>query len=113
MRGLDWTLGLIPVLLIVVFVLLNSVRILRDYERAVIFRFGRQSPAIINPGGDGSGPGLILLIPFVDKMVKGAGERGTPQDPDTFAGAYSQSRETMDQLGVAAQIEYRSRLARL
>ncbi len=70
MRGLDWTLGLIPVLLIAFFVLLNSVRILREYERAVIFRFGRQSPAIINPGGDGTGPGLILLIPFVDKMVK-------------------------------------------
>ena len=70
MRGLDWTLGLIPVVLIALFVLLNAVRILRDYERAVIFRFGRQSPAIINPGGDGSGPGLLLLIPFVDKMVK-------------------------------------------
>jgi regulator of protease activity HflC (stomatin/prohibitin superfamily) len=67
---LDWTLGLIPVLVIALFVLLNSVRILREYERAVIFRFGRQSPAIFNPGGDGSGPGLLLLIPFVDKMVK-------------------------------------------
>jgi regulator of protease activity HflC (stomatin/prohibitin superfamily) len=67
---LDWTLGLIPVFVIALFVLLNSVRILRDYERAVIFRFGRQSPAIINPGGDGNGPGLLLLIPFVDKMVK-------------------------------------------
>jgi len=58
MRGLDWTLGLIPVVVIALFVLLNAVRILRDYERAVIFRFGRQSPAIINPGGDGNGPGL-------------------------------------------------------
>jgi regulator of protease activity HflC (stomatin/prohibitin superfamily) len=67
---LDWTLGLIPVFVIALFVLLNSVRILREYERAVIFRFGRQSPAIFNPGGDGSGPGLLLLIPFVDKMVK-------------------------------------------
>jgi regulator of protease activity HflC (stomatin/prohibitin superfamily) len=70
MAGLDWTLGLIPVIVIIFFVLLNSVRILREYERAVIFRFGRQSRAIVNPGGDGSGPGLILLIPFVDKMVK-------------------------------------------
>src|SRR5262249_8962826 len=67
---LEWTLGLIPVVLIALFVLLNSVRILREYERAVIFRFGRQAGAIVNPGGDGSGPGLILLIPFVDKMVK-------------------------------------------
>src|SRR6202162_6024548 len=70
MRGLDWTLGLIPVVIIAFFVLLNSVRILREYERAVIFRFGRQSPAIINPGGDGTGPGPILPITFVDKMVK-------------------------------------------
>ena len=70
MLGLDWTLGLIPVVVIAFFVLLNAVRILREYERAVIFRFGRQAPAIINPGGDGSGPGLLLLIPFVDKMVK-------------------------------------------
>jgi regulator of protease activity HflC (stomatin/prohibitin superfamily) len=67
---LDWTLGLIPVFVIALFVLLNAVRILREYERAVIFRFGRQSPAIVNPGGDGNGPGLLLLIPFVDKMVK-------------------------------------------
>ena len=26
--------------------------------------------SIFNPGGDGSGPGLVLLIPFIDKMVK-------------------------------------------
>ena len=70
MLGFDWTLGLIPVVIIALFVVLNAVRILRESERAVIFRFGRQSRAIINPGGDGTGPGLILLIPFVDKMVK-------------------------------------------
>src|SRR3970040_1296690 len=70
MRGLDWTLGLIPVVVIALFVLLNAVRILREYARALFSPLGRQSPAIINPGGDGSGPGLLLLIPFVDKMVK-------------------------------------------
>src|SRR5215831_201689 len=67
---LEWTLGLIPLIIIALFVLLNSVRILREYERAVIFRFGRQAAAIVTPGVDGSGPGLILLIPFVDKMVE-------------------------------------------
>ena len=67
---LEWTLGLIPLIIIALFVLLNSVRILREYERAVIFRFGRQAGAVVNPGGDGNGPGLVLLIPFVDKMVK-------------------------------------------
>ena len=62
--------GIVPVLLIAFFVILSSVRILREYERGVIFRFGRRANAVFNPGGDGSGPGLILLIPFVDKMVK-------------------------------------------
>src|SRR5206468_10964185 len=53
-----------------VFVLVYSVRIQREYERAVIFRFGRRANTVSNPGGDGSGPGLVLLIPFIDKMVK-------------------------------------------
>jgi len=39
-----------------------SVRILREYERAVVFRLGR----VI----DQKGPGLILLIPIVDRMVR-------------------------------------------
>src|SRR5215470_13135856 len=67
---LEWTLGLIPVVIIAFFVLLNAVRILREYERGVIFRFGRRAQAVFNPGGDGSGPGLVLLVPFIDKMVK-------------------------------------------
>jgi regulator of protease activity HflC (stomatin/prohibitin superfamily) len=70
MLGYDWTLGLIPVAIIAFFIVLNAVRILREYERAVIFRFGRQARAVVNPGGDGTGPGLLLLIPLVDKMVK-------------------------------------------
>ncbi|MEP6846290.1 MAG: SPFH domain-containing protein, partial [Panacibacter sp.] len=60
----------LPVTFIVVFVfvlmiLFNSIRILREYERAVIFRLGRLI------GGNGvKGPGLILLIPVIDRMVK-------------------------------------------
>ena len=50
-------------LLLVIVVLAGaSVRVLREYERAVIFRLGR----LIGPRG----PGLIFLIPFVDRMVK-------------------------------------------
>ena len=53
--------------IIVVFLLLyilgSAIRILKEYERAVIFRLGRLLIA-------GKGPGLILLIPIVDKMVK-------------------------------------------
>jgi regulator of protease activity HflC (stomatin/prohibitin superfamily) len=65
--------GVFPMLLIIVlilYVLASSVRILREYERAVIFRLGRLSKAIVNVGGDGNGPGLILLIPLIDRMVK-------------------------------------------
>jgi len=49
-------------ILIVILILASAVRVLREYERAVVFRLGR----VIG----GKGPGLILLIPFVDKMVK-------------------------------------------
>ena len=70
MSGFEMLFGIVPVLVIVIFVIGSSVRILREYERAVIFRFGRRASAVLNPGGDGSGPGLVLLIPFVDKMVK-------------------------------------------
>ena len=70
MGGFEMSIGLILVLIVGVFVIGSSVRILREYERGVIFRFGRRASAVLNPGGDGSGPGLVLLLPFVDKMVK-------------------------------------------
>jgi regulator of protease activity HflC (stomatin/prohibitin superfamily) len=70
MEGIGLIFAIVPVAVIVLFIIGSSVRILREYERGVIFRFGRRANAIFNPGGDGSGPGLVLLIPFVDKMVK-------------------------------------------
>lgn len=48
--------------LVVVGFLVASVKVLNEYERAVIFRLGRIIGA--------KGPGLIILIPFVDKMVR-------------------------------------------
>jgi len=63
----------IPMIFIIiaaVYVLATSARILREYERAVIFRLGRVAKAIINIGGEGNGPGLIILIPLLDRMVK-------------------------------------------
>lgn len=57
---------LIFIIVLIVVVLFSSVKILSEYERAVIFRLGRVSQALIG----GSGPGLILIIPFIDKMVK-------------------------------------------
>src|ERR1043165_8811341 len=50
-------------LLIVGFIIVpQCLRILREYERGVIFRLGKLLGA--------KGPGVILLIPIVDKMVK-------------------------------------------
>ena len=43
--------------------LASSVRVLREYQRGVVFRLGRLL-------GDPKGPGLFLLIPIVDRMVQ-------------------------------------------
>jgi len=54
---------LIVFLIVIFFIFLSSaIKILNEYERGVIFRLGR----IIAT----KGPGLIILIPFVDKMVR-------------------------------------------
>jgi regulator of protease activity HflC (stomatin/prohibitin superfamily) len=53
-------------IIVIVILLLNGVRVLREYERGVIFRLGRVTTALIG----GHGPGLIILLPFIDKMVK-------------------------------------------
>src|SRR6476661_4851716 len=55
-------IAVVVVLAILLVVLASAVRILREYERGVIFRLGRLIAQ--------KGPGLILLIPFVDRMVK-------------------------------------------
>src|SRR5690242_2354658 len=54
--------SLIVVIVLVAIFLPQALRILREYERGVIFRLGKLLGA--------KGPGLIVLIPIVDKMVK-------------------------------------------
>lgn len=49
-------------IILLVFFLASAIRILNEYERGVVFRLGRVIGA--------KGPGLIILIPVVDKMVK-------------------------------------------
>ena len=53
---------IIAILVLTVFFLSAAIRILNEYERGVIFRLGRVIKA--------KGPGLIILIPIIDKMVK-------------------------------------------
>ncbi|MFW6276548.1 MAG: SPFH domain-containing protein, partial [Bacteroidota bacterium] len=53
------------VIVLVVFgimLITSALKITREYERAVIFRLGRFVGS--------KGPGLIILVPFIDKMVK-------------------------------------------
>jgi regulator of protease activity HflC (stomatin/prohibitin superfamily) len=53
---------LIAVVVLIIFFLSAAIRILNEYERGVIFRLGRVIKA--------KGPGLILLIPIIDKMIR-------------------------------------------
>jgi len=53
---------LLTIIVLVVLMLPNLFRILKEYERGVIFRLGRLYKS--------KGPGLIVMIPFVDKLVK-------------------------------------------
>src|SRR5437899_1755531 len=64
------SLLILVVVFAVIFVIGSFAKILREYERAVIFRLGRSTRAILNPGGQGNGPGLVLLVPLIDKMVR-------------------------------------------
>jgi regulator of protease activity HflC (stomatin/prohibitin superfamily) len=61
--GLGLIIVVFAVALFVVFLLANAVRIVKEYERGVIFRLGRVQ-------GRAKGPGLFLLIPILDRMVK-------------------------------------------
>jgi regulator of protease activity HflC (stomatin/prohibitin superfamily) len=54
------SLGVVVVFLF--FLLLSSIRVLKEYERGVVFRLGRLIGA--------KGPGLFLLIPMIDRMVR-------------------------------------------
>ncbi len=49
-------------IILLVLILFNSIKILREYERAVVFRLGRYTGL--------RGPGLIILIPGLEKMVR-------------------------------------------
>jgi regulator of protease activity HflC (stomatin/prohibitin superfamily) len=56
------TIGILFGVFIVVILLISAIKILKEYERGVIFRFGRLKGV--------KGPGIFLIIPFVDKMTK-------------------------------------------
>jgi regulator of protease activity HflC (stomatin/prohibitin superfamily) len=56
-------IALVVVLILVVLFLISAIKVAREYERGIVFRLGRLLP-------EPKGPGLFLLIPIVDRMVK-------------------------------------------
>ena len=58
----NFSLPMIVVIVLVVMFLASAIRVLNEYERAVVFRLGRIR--------DVKGPGLIIIIPGIDKVVK-------------------------------------------
>jgi len=54
---------LVVIAILVVLFLVSAIKVIREYERAIVFRLGRLHP-------EPKGPGLFFLIPIVDRMVK-------------------------------------------
>jgi len=54
--------GIILVILLLVYFLSAAIKILREYERGVVFRLGRVIPV--------KGPGLVIIWPIIDKLVR-------------------------------------------
>jgi regulator of protease activity HflC (stomatin/prohibitin superfamily) len=54
--------GLILAIVVVIYFISSAIKILREYERGVVFRLGRLIPV--------KGPGLVIIWPIIDKLVK-------------------------------------------
>ena len=55
-------MGLLFVAFLIVYFLSSAVKVLKEYERGVVFRLGRVIPI--------KGPGLVIIMPFIDKLVR-------------------------------------------
>ncbi|MDQ3956419.1 MAG: SPFH domain-containing protein, partial [Actinomycetota bacterium] len=56
------TLGIAIAVVLIAIIAISAIRIVKEYERGVIFRLGRVIGA--------KGPGLFFIIPIIDRMVK-------------------------------------------
>ncbi|MFZ6016056.1 MAG: slipin family protein [Nitrospirota bacterium] len=55
-------MGLLLVIFLIIYFLSSAIKILREYERGVVFRLGRVIPV--------KGPGLVIIWPIIDKLVR-------------------------------------------
>ena len=66
LQAIGLGIGFIALVVVAVFVasvLFSAIKVVKEYERGVIFRLGRVQ-------GGPKGPGLFILLPFIDNMVK-------------------------------------------
>ena len=68
-------IGILILLMILLALLFSAIRVIPEYERAIIFRFGRVLP-------EPKGPGLILLIPGIDRVEAKVSVRTVTMDID-------------------------------
>ena len=61
-KGDNMFIGIVAGIIVLIWLITNTIKIVPEYERGVVFRLGRLMGA--------RGPGLFLLIPGVEKMVK-------------------------------------------
>ena len=57
---------IVSALILLAVLVATGFNVLREYERAVIFRFGRVARGLVG----GNGPGVVVIIPLVDKLVR-------------------------------------------
>ncbi len=60
--GLSPLVWIIPVVIVVIVLLAKSIRVIKEYERGVILRFGKLHKT--------KGPGFRMILPWIDKMTK-------------------------------------------
>ncbi len=65
MEGMFGLSGLVFAAVIIILILASSIKILREYERAVMFTLGR-----VDPESGVKGPGIIIVLPIVQKVIR-------------------------------------------
>lgn len=65
MEGMFGLSGLVFAAVIIILILANSIKILKEYERAVLFTLGR-----VDPEGGVRGPGIIIVLPIIQKVFR-------------------------------------------
>src|SRR5947208_1924248 len=86
-------------LFLVVLFLISAIKVAREYERGIVFRLGRLLP-------EPKGPGLFILIPVVDRMVKVDLRTITPEGEFKASERLRDAALVIEQHPIALQLRY-------